>query len=192
LIGVVEKRRLRYPRAMTAAHALCCHPTTPCDAVRVLAVAAGTVPDGGLQLFYRLAGDLARLRIPKPGEPLNTDGLWRHTCLEAFIGSRGTPAYREFNFSPSGAWAAYAFAGYREGMTPLEMPLPGIALQLSEHALELAVRLPAEALPVASPRRLGLSAVIETVDAVLSYWALRHAAERPDFHHPDSFILDLP
>jgi hypothetical protein len=160
--------------------------------VRFLAVAAGTLPDGSLQLSYRMAGDLARLRIPEPGEPLRTDGLWRHTCFEVFIGSRDAPVYREFNFSPSGTWAAYAFAGYREDMTHLEMPVPVIDMRRSERRLELAVRLPAEALPPASPLRLGFSAVIETADAVLSYWALRHAAERPDFHHPDSFILDLP
>jgi len=191
LIGVVENRRLRYPRAMTAAHTLCCHPTTPCDAVRDLAVVAGKLPDGSLQLSYRLVGDLARLRLPEPGQPLRTDGLWRHTCFEAFIGSDGTNAYREFNFSPSGAWAAYAFAGYREDMKVLAMPVPEIEVRRSEHTLELVVRLPVEDLPAASSLRLGLSAVIETADAGLSYWALRHAAGRPDFHSPDSFILDL-
>ena len=33
--------------------------------------------------------------------------------------------------------------------------------------------------------RIGLSAVIETTDGALSYWALAHPAEKPDFHHPD-------
>lgn len=177
---------------MTAAHALCHHSTTPCDAVWTLAVDAVRLPDGSLQLAYRLAGDLVRLRLPGSGQPSRTDGLWRHTCFEAFIGSHGTPAYREFNFSPSGAWAAYAFAGYREGMRSLEMSVPVIDVRHSEQGLELAVRLPAEDLPAALPLRLGLSAVIEAVDGTLSYWALQHAAGRPDFHHPDSFILDLP
>jgi hypothetical protein len=39
---------------------------------------------------------------------------------------------------------------------------------------------------------VGLSAVIEAADGALSYWALRHPAGRPDFHHPDCFALDLP
>ena len=48
-----------------------------------------------------------------------TDGLWRHTCFEAFICRRATGEYWEYNFSPSGAWAAYQFSGYRAGMQPL-------------------------------------------------------------------------
>lgn len=40
--------------------------------------------------------------------------------------------------------------------------------------------------------RLGLSAVIEGVDGAISYWALVHPSDKPDFHHPDSFVLDLP
>ena len=30
---------------------------------------------------------------------------------------------------------------------------------------------------------IGLTAVIETADGQLSYWALQHPAARPDFHH---------
>jgi hypothetical protein len=40
--------------------------------------------------------------------------------------------------------------------------------------------------------RIGLSAVIEDVDGGLSYWALAHPSDKPDFHHPDSFALTLP
>ena len=39
--------------------------------------------------------------------------------------------------------------------------------------------------------RVGLCAVIESRDT-LGYWALHHATERPDFHHPESFTLILP
>jgi hypothetical protein len=38
---------------------------------------------------------------------------------------------------------------------------------------------------------LGLAAVLEDRQGRLSYWALAHLADRPDFHHPDSFILEL-
>jgi hypothetical protein len=38
---------------------------------------------------------------------------------------------------------------------------------------------------------LGLSAVIEDLDGVLSYWALRHPPGKPDFHHPDTFALEI-
>jgi len=39
--------------------------------------------------------------------------------------------------------------------------------------------------------RLALAAVIEDHRGGLSYWALEHPPGEPDFHHPDSFTLDL-
>jgi hypothetical protein len=39
---------------------------------------------------------------------------------------------------------------------------------------------------------LALAAVLEDRDGRLSYWALEHPSERPDFHHPNSFVLELP
>ena len=38
---------------------------------------------------------------------------------------------------------------------------------------------------------VGLSAVIEEQGGVLSYWALRHPPGKPDFHHRDSFAMEL-
>jgi len=42
------------------------------------------------------------------------------------------------------------------------------------------------------PWLAGLSAVIEEPTGAISYWALAHPSDKPDFHHPDSFILELP
>ena len=42
------------------------------------------------------------------------------------------------------------------------------------------------------PWRMGVSTVIETVDGAISYWALAHPPDKPDFHHPESFVLELP
>jgi hypothetical protein len=38
---------------------------------------------------------------------------------------------------------------------------------------------------------LGLSAVVVDENGVLTYWALKHPARKPDFHHRDSFVLAL-
>jgi len=46
-------------------------------------------------------------------------------------------------------------------------------------------------LPGASSLRLALSAVVEETDGRLSYWAIAHPGERPDFHHRDGFVLPL-
>ncbi|MNC96867.1 hypothetical protein D3C83_143500 [compost metagenome] len=43
----------------------------------------------------------------------------------------------------------------------------------------------------AADLRLGICAVVEDRAQVLSYWALKHPAEKPDFHHADSFVVAL-
>ena len=101
------------------------------------------------------------------------------------------PGYREFNFSPSGEWAVYAFRGYREG-GELELELsPGIVVQRNADRLELYAEIRADLLPPGGSLRLALSAVVEDADGTLSYWALRHLPGKPDFHHTDAFALQL-
>jgi hypothetical protein len=39
--------------------------------------------------------------------------------------------------------------------------------------------------------RLGLAAVIEDRARGISFWALKHPAEKPEFHHADGFAIDL-
>lgn len=57
-------------------------------------------------------------------------------------------------------------------------------------ALSVAFQDPAFA--TRGPWVAGLSAVIEERHGPKSYWALAHASDKPDFHHPDSFVLELP
>src|SRR5690349_3558371 len=151
--------------------------------------------NGKLVLLYRLSADLEALRLPEPHPAVRTDGLWRHTCFEAFIGHAGATEYWEFNFSPSGAWAAYHFSAYREGMEPLMKGAPPqLRLHTGEDQVQLEVTVDLSWL-VRSPSgfglRLGLSAVIEDRAQGLSYWALKHPSEKPDFHHADGFVIDL-
>ena len=127
-------------------------------------------------------------RSPQSRPPARADDLWRHTCFEVFVRRVGENEYREYNFSPSGAWAAYQFTSYRAGMTvSADVPAEarwGIA---GANSLELDVVLecPTGAL------RLGCSAVIESKAGALSYWALSHPSEKPDFHNADAFIVEL-
>ncbi len=175
---------------------LVCHPETPVPAVTGVAVRLRRTPDGGLSLSYQLSGDMGRLRIPVPKPPGPTDELWQHTCFEVFIANSGEAAYREFNFSPSGQWAAYAFFDYRQrdldGGSFGSSISPQIATRLSPGQLELNAVLAAGALPPQTGTLdLGLSAVVETIDGSLAYWALRHTTSRPDFHHRASFTFEL-
>jgi hypothetical protein len=180
-------------------HFLLPHPVSEQDAVRQLvhelSVAVGRARNGQLTLSYRLLGELPALQLPEPRPPLRTDGLWRHSCFEAFIARSGAGEYWEYNFSPSGAWAAYHFNTYREGMAPLMRgTAPEIRQVAGEDAFELQVALDLDWLtsPAAGVGlRLGLSAVVEDKARVLSYWALKHPAEKPDFHHADGFVIEL-
>jgi hypothetical protein len=100
--------------------------------------------------------------------------------------------YREFNFSPSGQWAAYAFTGYRErDATFVPTAEPQLAFSLLADGFELRATLPATLLPLDNSLRIGLTAVIEAADGSKSYWALAHRAIQPDFHLRQSFRLTL-
>lgn len=176
------------PGPHAAALTLLAHPEAPC--AEGLQLAAVLVPVGdGWRLRYTLTGDLNALAIPEPLPPGPADGLWQHTCFEAFVGTAGHAAYREFNFSPSGQWAAYRFSAERVRDPAAESSNhpPAITCERMAHALDLQVWLPPALLPEPAhdaSLRIGLNAVIETLDGQLSYWALHHPrAERPDFHH---------
>ncbi len=168
------------------------HPDTRSPQVASIQVAIARLPAGGLGLNFDLVGDLAGLRIPETVPAARAEGLWRHTCFEAFISVEGG-AYREFNFSPSGQWQAYEFAGYRDGGLLAFAVDPRITAERQAATLRLQATIDADDLPPGSTsrRRLGLSAVIEAADGAISYWALRHAPGKPDFHHPDTFALEL-
>lgn len=164
------------------------HPASPWLPGFELRVAVDAGADG-LGLDYTLAGepgDLAGLRLPEPMPPGPADGLWRHTCFEAFLADAGSGAYREFNFSPSGQWAGYRFAARRTlDAAPEPSPVvPGLAWRSGPGHLRLRAQLPAGALPRGGAWRLGLSAVLEHHDGRLSYWALGHPGTHPDFHDP--------
>ena len=165
------------------------HEHGPAPSVRALDANAAFTADGALALRYHLAGE--HLAIPAAAAPQRVEGLWRHTCFEVFIMGDDAPAYREFNFSPSGAWQTYAFQAYRQGGPLAPARAPHIVRDAEAAALRLDVLLPAAQLPPGTHLRLGLSAVIESSEGGLSYWALRHPPGRPDFHHSNCFALEL-
>jgi hypothetical protein len=150
--------------------------------------------DGALQLHFALHADPAALRLPQPVAQAGfADGLWQHTCFEAFVGLPGSPRYHEFNLSPSGQWAAYAFADYRQRDEAWQPAVSPVFTNRQEgDVLTLDAQIPAALLPAAATAfDVSLTAVIECADGSLSYWALAHAGERPDFHTRASFTLRL-
>lgn len=167
------------------------HPTTPCASVRTLDAHVGEHADG-LALRFVLTGGIAGLRVPPAGTPHRADRLWEHTCFEAFVAT-ADGRYHEFNFAPSRAWAAYGFDRYRarsDWTCPVDLHAD---VTRTDDRIELSVVLPRAALPAGldAASSLALTAVVESADGSIAYWALRHPPGRPDFHHPDGFALAL-
>ncbi|HYW15993.1 MAG TPA: DOMON-like domain-containing protein [Allosphingosinicella sp.] len=195
------------------------HPDTPCGPLTGIQVELTRTRPLKLRLRYVLLGDVRKVRL-RLREPARGDGLWRHTCFEAFVRLGGDEEYLEFNLAPSGDWAAYRFLRYREGMAPAKGtavshlgtqyragPLDGEArarlkesgidtLERFEPAfftLETELSFPNEmGLAVARPWNIGLSTIVEERNGRMSYWALAHPPGKPDFHDPACFALELP
>lgn len=171
------------------------HPALPTTALDGIAGYIERTPSA-LMLRFSLMGNVNRVRVPPRRPPGFADNLWRHTCCEAFLRREGQAAYHEFNFAPSGEWATYAFARTRERL-PLDPPTtaaldPHVTVCRGENQLELDAVIQLDRLSLASGKiMLGLAAVVEDIGGNLSYWALRHPLDKPDFHHPDAFALTL-
>lgn len=167
------------------------HPASAPPAALAVLAGAALAGDGGLRLNYRITGADA-LRIPVAVPPAQADGLWRHTCCEAFVAAVDVAEYREFNLSPSGRWAAYRFTAYRARDAAWQSPTaPSIALRRDGHTLELAAVLPAALLPAGDTLDISLTVVAEDCSGAMSYWAPAHAGELPDFHQRSTFTLRL-
>jgi hypothetical protein len=201
-----NKKRLEYNVRVPFIHGepavLAAHPSTPNEAVRALSARVRMEGADTLVFDYSLDADLSRLRVPRSlasaqttGAGARADALWKHTCFEAFLAPADAAGYHEFNFSPSCDWAIYCFSAYREDMAPAKI---GQAPQISVHRgdagveLEARVRLESVGNLCAAPRlKVALAAVIEDGNGRLSYWALRHGPGKPDFHHPNAFVLEV-
>jgi len=169
------------------------HPSTPAEAVRAITVLLRRSANE-LRMTFRLDGDIRRISIPSPSIPRIARQLWQHTCFEAFVAVEGQREYHEFNFAPSGEWCVYVLSGYRNGGPVADETMrPQTAVRSTESRLELDALVRLDSLSAIHPNavlRIGLSAVIESNDG-LSYWALRHPADKPDFHRADGFALLL-
>jgi hypothetical protein len=175
--------------------ALVGHPSTPSEAIRRIDAQVQVGESGVVSFRYVLRAELARVRIPPLASAGRADGLWKHTCFEAFIMAPGSTDYCELNFAPSREWAIYNFKAYRDAMSSADVEAPPeISVRRFDDRLEIdaVVRLhDLIALRATRRLRLALSAVVEEESGTLSYWALKHAPGKTDFHHPDGFVLEL-
>jgi hypothetical protein len=151
------------------------------------------VAEGLLRISYRMVGDIGRIVLPPPQPPKRQDELWRRTCCELFLGATDVTDYYEFNFSPSSAWAAYRFSGYRTGMSAAEVSGPLIAVERNAESMTLGTQVALRECPgLKGDYRCAIACVVEEHAGGVSYWALQHAPGKPDFHHRSGFVLVLP
>ncbi len=173
-------------------HQLTPHPQTPSRAVERVHIQMLGLNARSIEIEFGVS-PAHSLLLPQEGEPRRADELWKATCFEAFLKGPASEAYVELNFSPSFAWAAYSFNGYRAGMGPLAVTLdPEIWISPAGDYFFLSAEFE-NPFPPDAPLMMGLSAVIEEQDGTKSYWALAHPPEGPpNFHHPACFVLELP
>lgn len=163
------------------------HPAFPPTAARAVTVHVGMTGQG-YRFYFFLHGDMKSIVVPVDQDrPGRRDDLWMTTCFEAFFRGEDS-SYCEFNFSPSGDWAGWAFDDYRG--TPRETPTAVTTRSdRFDNLLTVESRLNAD---FSRSTRLCLAAVVEEKDGTKSYWAIRHPeGDQPDFHHEDCFALRL-
>ncbi len=157
-----------------------------------------------LGLSYELRSHVT-IKIPslQAERASRRDELWLHTCCELFARDPENPGpYLEFNVSPSGDWACYAFDGVLRGMRSVPWPdsidPPQVKSTMAQtesdpfrHRLVVDLAIPRPALGARS--QLFPTVVLETM-AGTSFWAIWHPIDRPLFHHPDNFLraLEIP
>ena len=140
-------------------------------------------------IWFGVGAPASRFVIPASDDPVRADELWKTTCFEAFLRLEGEDGYREWNFAPSGDWAAYDFSAYREGMAEADVIAPYIRTEdnMTWWALGATIAVDSD-----QAWQLGLSAVMEEADGTKSYWALAHPdPDKPDFHAADCFAARL-
>ena len=162
------------------------HPDTPAGAIHTVEAELRRIAGGVVATFHAI-GDISRLVVPPAVPSGRADDLWRTTCFELFVGGDAN-RYREFNLSPSGAWAAYEFEDHRSGRSDSDASVE-IELSQNNNSFSLFAKMVSE---FPDPAQVGMSAVIEEADGLIRYWATSFAPGEPDFHAAEvrSLLLD--
>ena len=176
-------------------HRLHIHPDATSDAIERLVFDVRS--DGGhrLAFVYRLDGEINRLNLDGCKSDGTQPDLWTSTCFEVFLAARPSDRYVEFNFAPDGRWAAYSFRDKRFGKRSVRrIASPRIGIQDNAESFELTAHVDLTGLGFLTRARrwlLAPAAVIEDQRGELSYWAARHPAGRPNFHHDDCYAVEM-
>jgi|TARA_B100000073_G_scaffold173492_1_gene143560 hypothetical protein len=157
--------------------------------------------NAALELSFSLCPKLAEdgfdlLNLPSSssskasGSSQRLDNLWLHTCFEAFLARPGEAEYWELNASPKGDWNLYRFNAYRTGgLAEPKALAPGVTFSRDRFGCRCTIEI--ELHPWwrhAEIPEFGLTMVVEDGSNNLSYWALSHPGNQPDFHDRRGFL----
>ncbi len=147
-----------------------------------------------LSIEYQLFGDLNAISIDPPvTQPSRKFHLWEATCFEFFIGIPGDANYWEFNLSPAGNWAVFAFDDYRQGLRD-ELAFTSLPFKVDRYPNYITLSLEfdlSEIILAEQDLEMSVTTVIKSSQNQLSYWAISHSGKVADFHLRDSFMIKL-
>ena len=146
-----------------------------------------------LNIEYVLSNS-STIVVPKTNKiSLRRYDLWEHTCFEFFLKLKDTDKYWEFNLSPSGNWNVFRFLNYRSNIVE-EKAFDALPFTVVRDANYLMLKAEIELNKIVKADEtleVAVATVIEEKDGALGYWALTHPATEADFHHPDSFTIEI-
>lgn len=125
---------------------------------------------------------------------LRSDLLWQKTCFEMFFKATDKDDYFEININEQGEWNIYQFESYRNPQKPYPESngqLVSFFYDESQQVFACAMHI-TDFFTFRSPHEISanLCSVLKLKpDNNSTYWALKHASEKPDFHNQNSFIL---
>jgi hypothetical protein len=168
------------------------HPKSPAKSIDSVFCEFKCSSAGHLELSYRVNCAIDAFVVPKIKPTKQSkgrcDNLWQSSCFEVFLSIGDGTEYIEFNFAPSGQWAAYIFSDYREKCDDFALASrPEIVVDAKDDYFELQANVKLPASIAGRIQRIGICVVAEEIGDNLSYWALAHPSAKPDFHHRDCF-----
>jgi hypothetical protein len=147
-----------------------------------------------LNIVYIVSGAIESIQLPTLNpHPTRQWELWETTCFECFFGVPDELNYWELNLAPNGNWNAFGLMNYREGIAEASaVESIVITTDRTDDRFTLSAAIPISAIvPARKPLEMSVTAVIQTQDQEVSYWAIAHCRTAADFHRRDSFKLAI-
>jgi hypothetical protein len=145
-----------------------------------------------IEVEFLLTGDVSSIEMPSREENgRRVIGLWESTCFEFFVLNNETLSYYEFNFSPEGHWNAFYFPKKKAPLKEAENFLELVSNQkLTDNTYKLTVSIDLYRFHPGfwqeGKMSFGLTSVIES-NKKISYWAINHLDDKPNFHNFETF-----